>query len=109
MSYYDDQLKPHINADHLKIQLFSDNGKTRWLNINLDSINALMSFFEIERKKCTDKLTTHYLMNPATGSVDTRENWVADMENWSDNPIEQQRQLDTLIEVKRINDEWVEV
>ena len=50
-----------------------------------------------------------YLMNPLTGSVDTRENWVADMENWSNDPMEQQRQFDTLIEVKQINDEWVEI
>ena len=81
----------------------TDRYITSWGN------KTLLGIYHVIVRLVEDQSKTHYLMNPATGSVDTRANWVADMGNWSDNPIEQQRQFDTLIEVKRINDEWVEV
>jgi hypothetical protein len=37
-----------------------------------------------------------YLMNPATGSVDTEDNWRAEMPDWED---DQQVQFDALVEV----------
>jgi hypothetical protein len=49
------------------------------------------------------------LMNPKTGSVDTRENWLAEMPRWNVDPAECQREFDSLIEV--VQDErgdWVE-
>lgn len=50
-------------------------------------------------------------MNPKTGSVDTRENWLADMDGWEINEGEPtaQEQFDSLIEV--VQDQsggWVE-
>ena len=38
---------------------------------------------------------TKYLINPGTGSVDTEENWLADMPTWEG---DQQTQFDALIE-----------
>lgn len=53
--------------------------------------------------------TEKFLMNPATGSVDTEENWLAEMTSWDEDPEECQRQFDTLIEVvKDKNGDWVE-
>jgi len=47
-----------------------------------------------------------YLMNPATGSVDTEENWLAVMPAWEG---EQQEQFDSLIEVVKDDDgQWIE-
>lgn len=40
-----------------------------------------------------------YLMNPATGSVDVEDNWMAEMFTWDDDPAECQRQFNSLIEV----------
>ncbi|WP_119298780.1 hypothetical protein [Vibrio cholerae] len=51
--------------------------------------------------------TTKYLMNPATGSVDTEENWLSEMPTWEG---DQQAQFDSLIEVEKDADgDWVEV
>ena len=48
-----------------------------------------------------------YLMNVATGSVDTKENWLSEIDSWGDNA---QEQFDSLVEVvKNKNGEWVEV
>jgi|TARA_Y100001951_G_C11294393_1_gene274507 hypothetical protein len=50
---------------------------------------------------------TKYLMNPATGSVDTEENWLAEMLTWEG---DQQAQFDALIEVEQTESgDWVEV
>lgn len=38
-------------------------------------------------------------MNPFTGSVDTEENWLAEMPTWDEDPEECKRQFDTLVEV----------
>ena len=46
-----------------------------------------------------------YLMNTTTGSVDTKGNWKEEMKNWEGDA---QEQFDSLVEVVRINDEWVE-
>jgi hypothetical protein len=46
-------------------------------------------------------------MNPATGSVDTYSNWVAESADWEGDV---QAQLDSLVEVvKDANGDWVEV
>lgn len=48
-----------------------------------------------------------YLMNPATGSVDTEENWLAEMPTWEG---DQQAQFASLVEVVKHEDgQWVEV
>ncbi len=58
-----------------------------------------------------------YLMNIGTGSVDTEENWKAEMSGWPCmvdgvevfDPEDQQRQFDSLVEVvKEENGDWVE-
>lgn len=55
---------------------------------------------------CTEK----FLMNPETGSVDTEENWLAEMPGWSDDKEECRRQFDALTEVvKNESGDWVEV
>lgn len=47
-----------------------------------------------------------YLMNPATGTVDTKENLLANMNEWEDNP---EQQFAALVEViKDESGEWVE-
>lgn len=52
-----------------------------------------------------------FLMNPATGSVDTEENWLAEMPTWEDaDGKTPQEQFDSLVEVKKDDDgQWVEV
>ena len=45
------------------------------------------------------------LMNPETGSVDTKEQWESESKDW-EGDIE--AQLASLVEVVRINGEWVE-
>ena len=63
-----------------------------------------------------------YLMHPDTGSVDTQDEWLAEMPTWEvypseggyfDTPeeeqAERQRQYDALVEVKRVNKSWVAV
>lgn len=69
-----------------------------------------------ERKLLIDevlKMTKEtYLMNPVTGSVDTKENWLSEMPEWETNQdgLTAQQQFDTLIEVvKDKNGDWVEV
>ena len=48
-----------------------------------------------------------HLMNPATGSVDTDENWQAESSTWEG---DQRGQLDSLVEVQRDSSgQWVEV
>ena len=61
----------------------------------------------------TDKAATlatiaqKLLMNPATGSVDTEENWQAEFSTWEGG---QQAQLDALVEVQKDSSgEWGEV
>lgn len=54
---------------------------------------------------------TQMLINPATGSVDARENWLSEMAAWETTPegMTPQQQLDTLVEVVRDeNGFWVE-
>ena len=48
-----------------------------------------------------------YLMNPATGSVDTKDNWLSEMASW-EGDID--AQFDSLVEVaKDGSGDWVEV
>lgn len=56
------------------------------------------------------KMTTEkFLMNPFTGSVDTEENWLAEMPTWDEDPEECKRQFDTLVEVVKNEDgDWIE-
>ncbi|EPJ3296516.1 hypothetical protein VNI85_22290 [Klebsiella variicola] len=56
------------------------------------------------------KMTTEkFLMNPFTGSVDTEENWLAEMPTWDEDLAECKRQFDTLVEVVKNEDgDWVE-
>lgn len=52
-----------------------------------------------------------YLMNPYTGSVDTRENWLLEMNKWetNQNGLTPQQQFSALVEViKDESGEWVE-
>lgn len=37
-----------------------------------------------------------YLINPATGSIDTKDNWIAEMKDWGDDA---QAQFDSLVEI----------
>nr|WP_318375266.1 hypothetical protein [Enterobacter sp.] len=55
--------------------------------------------------------TEKFLMNTCTGSVDTEENWLAEMLTWEVNQegLSPQDQFDTLIEVIKTEDGWVEV
>lgn len=51
-----------------------------------------------------------YLMNTATGSVDTKENWLDEMVKWGENQdgLTPQQQFDALVEVvKDANGKWV--
>lgn len=58
-----------------------------------------------EAIKMTDE---KYLMNPFTGSVDTEENWRAEMPTWDEDPAECERQFNTLVEVvKNDSGDWV--
>lgn len=51
-----------------------------------------------------------YLMNPDTGSVDTEENWRAEMYGWDEDRTECEHQFDALIEVEKDqNGDWAEV
>ena len=53
-----------------------------------------------------------YLMNPVSGEVDTRENWVDEMRGWelSTDGLSPQQQFDLLREVKKDESgNWVEV
>lgn len=62
-----------------------------------------------EIEKAIAMITEKFLMNPMTGSVDTEENWLAEMPRWDEDPAECQRQFDTLIEVVKNEDgDWVE-
>ena len=45
------------------------------------------------------------LMNPETGSVDSEGNWKSDMHRWGEDA---QDQYDQLIEVRRVEGEWIE-
>lgn len=53
-----------------------------------------------------------YLMHPITGFVDTRENWLLDMQNWEPDEVDEnnpsaQEQFDRLVEVEKDeNGEW---
>lgn len=61
---------------------------------------TLQSFYEIPTfVSLAKKPRDRYLMNPATGSVDTYEEWLAEMPGWSDDPDECQRQFDELVEI----------
>lgn len=71
-----------------------------------------------EIEKAIAMTTEKFLMNPMTGSVDTEENWLAEMPSWSvDDELsdeeaskERQRQFSTLFEVVRDESgDWVEV
>lgn len=44
-------------------------------------------------------MTTKHLMNPNTGSVDTEENWRAEMAGWDNEEESVEEQFDALIEV----------
>lgn len=60
-------------------------------------------------------MITKYLMEPNSGSVDTEENWLAEMPTWDceddeEESLTQQEQFDSLIEVvKDKNGNWMEV
>ena len=67
-------------------------------------------------------MNTKFLMHTDTGSVDTQEAWLAEMPTWEvytedndyfDTPeqeqAERQRQYDALVEVKMVDNFWVEV
>ncbi|ENE6639053.1 hypothetical protein ABNR98_004462 [Salmonella enterica] len=67
------------------------------------------------RKNCIDDalnmITEKFLMNPKTGTVDTEENWLAEMPNWeatvNGTP---ELQFASLIEVEKDeNGDWVEI
>lgn len=77
------------------------------------ALSADVTRILLERKEqiieAIEMNTEKFLMNPATGSVDTEENWLTEMPSWDEDPAERQRQLETLVEV--VKDEcgdWVE-
>ena len=47
-----------------------------------------------------NKTATTYLINPVTGTVDTRDNWMDEMHGW-ENP---EQEFSTLIEVRLADD-----
>lgn len=56
-------------------------------------------------------MKTIYLMNLVTGSVDTRENWLSEMQDWEVNQdgLTPQQQFESLVEVVLDeNNNWVE-
>ena len=57
------------------------------------------------------KIMPTFLINPSTGSVDTKENWVSEISNWEKNKDgnDAQSQFDSLVEVvKDENGDWIE-
>ena len=52
--------------------------------------------------------TQRFLMNPYTGSVDTEEYWLAEMPIWDESEKTREEQFAELIEVRKVDGEWVE-
>lgn len=75
-------------------------------------IAALHDIAQEKAKQELERLMseTTFLMNPATGSVDTKENWLAEMQEWEiENGQTPQEQFDSLVEVVRDGSgDWVE-
>ncbi|WP_058912855.1 DUF1870 family protein [Entomohabitans teleogrylli] len=81
-----------------------------------DLVSADITVMLKNRKKNIDEALTMiketYLMNPATGSVDTEENWLAEMPEWEVNASGEtpEQQFGSLIEVEKDSaGEWVVV
>ena len=67
-------------------------------------VNYLAEFF-----KSREGHDTVYLMNKATGNVDTEENWIAEMFGWHDDPVVCLQELEALYPVvKSEKGGWVE-
>jgi hypothetical protein len=49
------------------------------------------------------------LMNPETGSVDMAKNWALECHQWADTTTEIAEQFFSLIEVTKVNGEWIEI
>lgn len=67
------------------------------------------SDYTVERLFGTE--SEKYLMNPITGSVDTKENWLSELDSWevSQDGLTPQEQFDSLVEVVRGEDgHWIE-
>lgn len=47
-NYYDDEFKKVSGIAFLRLQLQDENGKTKWINVNQDSVNALLRFLDKE-------------------------------------------------------------
>lgn len=54
MNYYTKQLQ-QVTGDYRKIKVTSDNGESNWLNINLESIEALQAFLDAEKNRILDE------------------------------------------------------
>src|SRR5690625_3194113 len=74
-------------------------------------VQVILKRRRLEIEEAIKMTTEKFLMNPATGSVDTEENWLAEMPGWEDsNGKTPQEQFESLIEVKKDDDgQWVEV
>ena len=57
MNYYADQLRNiSNNSSPLKLKVHSTSGETKWLNINLGSIPAIIKYLEkVNKELITDK------------------------------------------------------
>lgn len=81
-----------------------------WIN-KVENGNGEWSLYRDEAKQELESDgEPKFLMNPFTGSVDTEENWLADMQEWETmDGKTPQEQFDSLIEVvKDTNGDWVE-
>lgn len=51
MSYYDDELQLILNTNHsFKFKITGNNNDTKFMNINLDSIESLQAFLVIVKE-----------------------------------------------------------
>ena len=58
-NYYQKEINKVKEGGGLKIQVSSSSGKTKWLNVNEESIEAIISLFPIEENKDIYKMKIH--------------------------------------------------
>jgi hypothetical protein len=86
----------------------ASHGVNNILNIDLDEAEA-EDVTDAAAEKIRFFNNNDFLMNPETGSVDTVENWSAEMPTWeADSDEDRQEQFENLVPVHAINGEWVE-
>ena len=83
--------------------------KNGMINPIIDALGPEGTRDAVEVGAQDDKASNDMLMNPATGSVYSRGNWLAEMSTWNENSKECQRQFDSLVKVVRDeNGDWIE-